>query len=193
MERRGVRKRLLTDPKPVLAEFGLNLPASVSVQIHENTPRLMNAVLPKEPAELPTTASNDPITRTLERAWTDPAFKTKLLSDPKEAVAEMGVKLPESMDLKVWENTDNVEHMVLPMDPKVTELSDADLEAVAGGGLSKGVQTATGCGVASGVAGGVGAALAFTLVGGIVGGIAAGAAGAGSAAGGAIASGGGKC
>ena len=135
----GLRKRLLSDPKPILREFGLTFPESVSVKIHENTPTLMNAVLPKKPAQLPINPSNDPITRTLERAWTDAAFKKRLLSDPKEAVAEMGVRLPESMDLKIWENTDTLEHMVLPMNPSVTELSDADLEAVAGGGVSKGV------------------------------------------------------
>ena len=97
------------------------------------------------------TPSNDPITRTLERAWTDPTLK--LLTDPKEAAAEMGVKLPEPRDLQVWENTDTVAYRLLPVAPKVTELSDADLEAVAGGGLSKGAQTppGAGCAVALGV------------------------------------------
>lgn len=188
----ALRRRLLTDPKPVLKEFGLQLPDSVSVQIHENTPTLMNVVLPQKPSgDVP--AATDPVGKTIERAWSDPAFKAKLLSNPKDAAAEMGVKVPAAVDIKVWENTGNVEHMVLPMNPAVTELSDADLEAVAGGALSKGVQTATGCGAASGVAGITGAALAFTIVGGIVGGIASGAAAAGSAAGGAIASGKGKC
>ena len=95
----GLGKRLLSDPNPVLREFGLKFPDSVSVQIHENTPTLMNAVLPKKAAQLPSTSSSDPITRTLERAWTDADFKKRILADPKEAVAEMGVRLPESMDL----------------------------------------------------------------------------------------------
>ncbi len=189
----ALRKRLLTDPKPVLKEFGLQIPDSKSVQIHENTPALMNVVLPEKPAgDVP--ASNDPIGKTIERAWSDPKFKAKLLADPKEAAAEMGVKVPDVVDLKVWENSASVEHMVLPMNPAVTELSDADLEAVAGGGLSKGAQVGLGCGVGSGVAAGLGGALAFTAIGAAVGfGVAAGVAGTASAAGGAVASGGGKC
>ncbi len=190
----GLKKRLLSDPKPVLKEFGLNIPDSVKVEIHENSASQVNYVLPVKPADTSSLPGSDPVVKVMERAWTDPGYKRKLLSNPEDAVAEMGVHLPASVKLKIWENTPTVEHMVLPMNPAAAaELNDAELESVAGGGLSKGVQTATGCGVAAGVAGGVGAALAFTIVGGIVGGVAAGAAGAGSAAGGAVASGGGKC
>jgi hypothetical protein len=189
----GLKKRLIESPKPVLAEFGLKIPDSVSVEIHENSPSVMNAVLPKKPAD-GAPLGGDPVSKTMERAWSDPAFKARLLADPKEAAAEQGVRLPDTMALKIWENTDTVEHMVLPVNPAESELSDADLEAVAGGGLSKGVQVATGCGLGAAAAGIGGAALAFTAVGAAIGfGIAGGLAGAGSAAGGAIASGGSKC
>jgi len=40
------------------------------------------------------------------RAWTDPAYKARLLGDPKAALAEMGVtKLDENPIVKVVENT----------------------------------------------------------------------------------------
>lgn len=160
----ALRKRLLTDPTPVLKEFGLQLPDSVSVQVHENTPTLMNVVLPQKP-EGATTSGEDPVSKTIARAWSDPAFKARLLADPKETAAEMGVRVPETVAVKVWESTPTVEHMVLPMNPAVAELSDADLEAVAGGAISKGGQTVMGC-----AAGGmVGGALAFTAVGAVIG------------------------
>lgn len=189
----ALRKRLITEPKPVLKEFGLQIPDSKSVQIHENTPTLMNIILPeKPPGDMP--ASNDPVAKTMQRAWSDPAFKARLLADPKETAAEMGIRVPDAVNLKLWENTPSVEHLVLPMNPAVTELSDADLEAVAGGGLSKGMQVATGCGIGAGVAAGLGGALAFTAVGAAIGfGVAGGIAGTASAAGGAAASGSGKC
>ena len=136
----ALKSRLLAEPNSVLAEFGLTIPASVTVQIHENTPTLMNAVLPLQPAN--SGGSADPISRLMERAWTDAEFKAKLLSDSKEAAAEMGIKLPESMILKVWANSATEEHMVLPTNPAESELSDADLVAVAGG-----VSKLPGCGM----------------------------------------------
>ena len=162
----ALKSRLLAEPNSVLAEFGLTIPASVTVQIHENTPTLMNAVLPLQPAN--GGGSADPISRLMERAWTDAEFKAKLLSDSKEAAAEMGIKLPESMILKVWENSATEEHMVLPTNPAESELSDADLVAVAGG-MSKSEQVQIGCGVGAGAAALGGGLFAFTAVGAAIG------------------------
>lgn len=46
------------------------------------------------------------------RAWTDPAFKTRLLADGNKAVGEMGFELP-GLKLVVLENTPDVHHMVV--------------------------------------------------------------------------------
>lgn len=179
----GLKSRLLSNPKPVLREFGLQIPDGVSVQVHENTPTLINAVLPVKPATAVALNAADPISRILEQAWQDPAFKAKLLSDPKEAAAQSGLRLPDSVSLKVWENSATVEHMVLPLNPAESELSDADLEAVAGGGMSKGAQTSLGCGIGSAIAGIIPD----------IGSIASAGVGAASSAGTAVASSGGKC
>jgi len=188
-----LKQRLMSDPKPVLAEFGLQLPPNVQVKIHENTPHLVNAVLIEKPADNIAFQATDPISKIAQRAWTDAEFKRRLLSNPKETAAEMGLKLSPDMDLKVWENTPTVHHMVLPVNPANSELSDADLEAVAGGGLSKGAQVALGCGAGGAAAGIAGAALAFTAVGAAIGfGVAGGLAAAGSTAGGAVTSSSGK-
>ena len=68
----------------------------------------------------------------IARAWRDPAFKAKLMADPHATLKEAGVAVPEGVTVKVVENTDTHHHLVLP--PKPTgELSDAELEKVAGG------------------------------------------------------------
>ncbi len=72
--------------------------------------------------------------KAIARAWTDEAYKAKLLADPHAALAEMGVKVPAGVTVKVVENTADTHHLVLPMRPD-GELSDEDAERLAGGGL----------------------------------------------------------
>lgn len=50
--------------------------------------------------------------RIVARAWTDPAFKKRLLADGNKAVAEMGFEVP-GLKLVVLENTDDIHHMVV--------------------------------------------------------------------------------
>jgi nitrile hydratase subunit alpha len=47
------------------------------------------------------------------RAWVDPAFKARLISDPKAACAEMGIDAASINEFVVLENTDKVRHMVV--------------------------------------------------------------------------------
>jgi nitrile hydratase subunit alpha len=47
------------------------------------------------------------------RAWTDPAFKARLIADPKAACAELGIDASALNEFVVLENTDKVRHMVV--------------------------------------------------------------------------------
>ena len=47
------------------------------------------------------------------RAWTDPAFRARLLADGSAAVAEMGFTGPEGDTVRVVENTDAVHNMIV--------------------------------------------------------------------------------
>jgi hypothetical protein len=67
------------------------------------------------------------------RAWQDDEFRRKFLADPKGLFGEhLGTKLPEA--LTITETPDSL-HFVIPAKPKgdLAELSDEDLEKVAGG------------------------------------------------------------
>jgi nitrile hydratase len=72
----------------------------------------------------------------IEAAWKDPAFKERLLKDPRAALKQMHLDLPADLNVQVHEETAKTVHLVLPQDPSRTELSDEELEAVAGGGGS---------------------------------------------------------
>ncbi len=50
--------------------------------------------------------------RIVARAWTEPAFKKRLLADGNAAVSEMGFEVP-GLKLVVLENTDDVHHLVV--------------------------------------------------------------------------------
>lgn len=61
----------------------------------------------------------------LNRAWSDPAFKARLKSDPAAVLRAAGVPLPKGMRIAVVENTPDVMHMVLPLSP-----DEADFDVV---------------------------------------------------------------
>ena len=51
--------------------------------------------------------------RLVARAWVDPAFKQRLLSDPKAACAEMGIDASGLTEFVVLENTEQVHNLVV--------------------------------------------------------------------------------
>jgi hypothetical protein len=67
------------------------------------------------------------------RAWSDDAFKKRLLADPAAALKEYGLGVPAGIQIKVLENTDKLLNLVLPIKPAPEELSEEELHRVAGG------------------------------------------------------------
>jgi len=77
-------------------------------------------------------------TRLIKKAMEDEAFKCELISNPKTAIEkELGQKWPEAVDIEVLEQTPNKIYLLLPLDRNAIapqgELSEEQLEAVAGG------------------------------------------------------------
>ena len=70
--------------------------------------------------------------KVVARAWTDEKFKRKLLKEPEEALADMGIRVPRGVKVNVVENTPATVHLVLPGVPFHCDLSDSDLETIAG-------------------------------------------------------------
>ncbi|WP_151733177.1 NHLP leader peptide family RiPP precursor ['Paenibacillus yunnanensis' Narsing Rao et al. 2020] len=54
----------------------------------------------------------------IQKAWEDPGFKQKLLTDPKAALFEaLGIHLPDHITLKAVEEGSNEFYLVIPQSP----------------------------------------------------------------------------
>jgi Nitrile hydratase, alpha chain len=83
----------------------------------------------------PSMTKRDLETALIEKCWKDPEFKKQIVADPKGMLERhIGQKLPANLKILIHEEDANTLHFSLPPAPSnATELSDEDLEKVAGG------------------------------------------------------------
>jgi hypothetical protein len=91
--------------------------------------------------------------RIIQRSIEDEAFRQRLLADPHAALEEeIGARLPKEVEVRAVEETADTIYLVLPSTPMAgaegAELSEQELESVAGGLASWNVY----CGGATGYA-----------------------------------------
>ncbi|MBI3866153.1 MAG: NHLP leader peptide family natural product precursor [Planctomycetia bacterium] len=127
------RDRLIADPDAAAREAGISFPSAAKLVVHEDSSDEVNLVLGGQAVYLPEEALT-----LLALAQQDAAFKARLLKDPvTTARAEIGAVLPPSLKVNVFENSESVIHVVLPLAASPEgELSDMELEGVAGGKMS---------------------------------------------------------
>ncbi len=71
------------------------------------------------------------------RALKDPEFRRRLLSDPKAVYGDElkkvkpGQEIPEGVEIRIAEESENVFYVVLPCVPPSMELNDEGLEKIA--------------------------------------------------------------
>ncbi len=67
----------------------------------------------------------------VEKSALDADFRQELIADPKTAITrELGITMPDSMDVQVHESDMQTVHLALPPDPNITE---EQLEAISAG------------------------------------------------------------
>ena len=143
----GFKRKLLADAAATLKGEGVELPAGRSIKALADDDKVNHLLIPAKPTdlsdeELRTTmnqeedgegmSKNQAIAKQLiAKCWADEGFKRKLLADPAATLKAEGAVLPAELSIKALADNDKLLHLVIPAKP--TELSDEDLENVAGG------------------------------------------------------------
>lgn len=85
---------------------------------------------------------NNAIAKVGTKAATDKAFRELVLHNPNEAIKKtVGMELPAGFTIKVIENAPGIDQTYVLPDFRGGELSEADLEKVAGGVCGKDAAT----------------------------------------------------
>jgi len=67
------------------------------------------------------------------KAWTDEAFKRRLLAEPAAVLTEHGMEVPPGVRCRVMEDTATVRHLTLPLRADDEQIAEEDLSRVAAG------------------------------------------------------------
>jgi hypothetical protein len=150
------REQIKNNPRETLKLNKVELPEGIDVEVHEDDPTTIHSVLPVEGDEkqLEVAKRANPVAaKVWEAAWSDPDYKRRLFSEPRAAFKELtNLSPPESMKLVPLENTRDKLHIVLPyLSPATGELSDSELEMVAGGKSEEAIDEACDTAMESGM------------------------------------------
>ena len=120
------KRRLLEDGTAAVAEFGFMGRQSEKLVVVENTPQVHNVVVCTLCSCYPWAVLG------LPPVWYKSApYRARAVIDPRGVLEELGVSVPESREVRVWDSTAEIRYMVLPERPKGTEkLSEEDLAAL---------------------------------------------------------------
>jgi nitrile hydratase len=117
------RERLLADGTAAIAELGFSGPQGEHIVVVENTPAVHNVVVCTLCSCYPW-----PVLGLPPSWYKDPAYRARVVREPRTVLREMGLDLPESTDIVVRDSSSEVRWLVLPERPASTAgLSEAEL------------------------------------------------------------------
>ncbi|MFN4090575.1 MAG: nitrile hydratase subunit alpha [Alphaproteobacteria bacterium] len=110
------KRRLLTEPKTVIEEWGIDLDKSPELMVVENTDRVHNVIVCTLCSCYPRAVIGVP------PAWyKKKAYRSRAVSEPRAVLAEFGTVLPDDVEIRVHDSTADLRYMVLPARPPGTE------------------------------------------------------------------------
>jgi nitrile hydratase len=115
------RERLLADATAAIAELGFGGRQGEHMVALENTPDLHHVVVCTLCSCYPWPVLGLPPTW-----YKSPAYRSRVVRDPRGVLADFGVTLPEGTRIAVHDSTAEVRYLVVPMRPPGTEDLDED-------------------------------------------------------------------
>ena len=110
------RGRLLTDATAAIAELGYAGPEGDHMVVVENTKVVHNVVVCTLCSCYPWPVLGLPPTW-----YKSAAYRSRLVREPRVVLREMGLDLPESIEIRVWDSSAEIRYLVLPERPARTE------------------------------------------------------------------------
>ncbi|WP_214324997.1 nitrile hydratase subunit alpha [Nonomuraea sediminis] len=109
------RRRLLADGTAAVAELGYKGPQGEHIVVLENTPEVHNVVVCTLCSCYPW-----PLLGLPPSWYKDPAYRSRMVREPRTVLAEMGLSLPDDVEVRVWDSSSEVRYFVLPERPAGT-------------------------------------------------------------------------
>ena len=119
----GYRKWLLEDGTAAIAELGYSGRGGETIRVVENTPQVHNVIVCTLCSCYPW-----PVLGLPPSWYKSPAYRSRVVVDPRSVLSEFGVDLPADTEVRVWDSTSEIRYLVVPLRPPGTEgWSEEDL------------------------------------------------------------------
>jgi nitrile hydratase len=120
------RQRLLEDGTAAIGELGYSGPQGEHIEVLENSDRVHNVVVCTLCSCYPW-----PVLGLPPSWYKDPAYRARIVREPRQVLADMGLDLDDDVEIRVWDSSSEVRYLVLPERPDGTsDLSEEELAAL---------------------------------------------------------------
>jgi len=120
------KSRLLSDATREISSFNFEGGQCEKLVVVENTPKVHNSVVCTLCSCYPWAVLGLP-----PKWYKDPAYRSRIVMEPRELLQEMGVQLEQEVEIRVWDSSAEVRYMVLPMRPENSDgLNESQLAAL---------------------------------------------------------------
>jgi nitrile hydratase len=120
------RQRLLEDGTAAIGELGYSGPQGEHIEVLENSDQVHNVVVCTLCSCYPW-----PVLGLPPSWYKDPAYRARIVREPRQVLADMGLDLDDDVEIRVWDSSSEVRYLVLPERPDGTsDLSEEELAAL---------------------------------------------------------------